>query len=280
MNSYGAYSNSPYKSTKHSTYFPVYDKLFSRFIGKAITFVEIGVLNGGSLFMWREFLGPNARIIGIDLNPDAKRWENDGFEIYIGSQSDPTFWHNFFSAVGPVDLVLDDGGHTFEQQIITAESVVPFINDGGLLVVEDTHTSYLSEFSGPSSRSFVSYAKNCVDGINHRFGKLAEKKPSEGVIYSLQFFESFVVFDINRQLCELPSVRTGNRGESIGAEDFRYADSPLIERLTNTSEQLLSQKKSSFRQALGRFLKDTLSGRIMRLVNYRRNRSLRRYFRY
>ena len=93
--SYRAYKKSPYKSIKHSSYFPVYDHLFCPYIGKEITFVEIGILGGGSLFMWREFFGENARIIGIDLNPEAKRWEKEGFEIYIGSQSDPHFWEHF-----------------------------------------------------------------------------------------------------------------------------------------------------------------------------------------
>lgn len=73
--SYQAYLKSPYKSIKHSTYFEVYDELFSRYRGKEITFVEIGVLGGGSLFMWREFLGPEAKIIGVDMNPNARKWE-------------------------------------------------------------------------------------------------------------------------------------------------------------------------------------------------------------
>ena len=55
--SFKAYSNSPYRSIKHSTYFQVYDRIFSKYQGKEITFVEIGILDGGSLFMWREFFG-------------------------------------------------------------------------------------------------------------------------------------------------------------------------------------------------------------------------------
>ena len=43
----------------------------------------------------RDFFGEEARIIGIDLNPSAKKWEKDGFEIFIGSQSDTNFWNNF-----------------------------------------------------------------------------------------------------------------------------------------------------------------------------------------
>ena len=59
--SYKAYKKSPYKSIKHSSYFPVYDHLFGSYIGKEITFVEIGILGGGSLYMWREFFGKKAR---------------------------------------------------------------------------------------------------------------------------------------------------------------------------------------------------------------------------
>ena len=71
--SYKAFIKSPYKSIKHSSYFEVYDELFSKYRNKEITFVEIGVLNGGSLFMWRNFFGSRAKIIGIDLNPVAKK---------------------------------------------------------------------------------------------------------------------------------------------------------------------------------------------------------------
>ena len=74
---YKAYIASPHRSIKHTTYFQVYEQLFKPYRNKKITFVEVGVLDGGSLFMWRKFFGKKARIIGIDLNPEAKKWEKD-----------------------------------------------------------------------------------------------------------------------------------------------------------------------------------------------------------
>ena len=138
---YKSYIKSPYRSLKHSTYFDSYDHFFSRYRNQNITFIEIGVLGGGSLFMWRNYFGPEARIIGIDLNPNAKKWEEHGFEIYIGSQSDIKFWEEFTKKVGLIDLVLDDGGHTYEQQIITTECLLSSMNDAGIILVEDTQTS-------------------------------------------------------------------------------------------------------------------------------------------
>ncbi len=52
LESYKSYMASKYLSIKHSSYFHVYDEVFGKYRGRPITFVEIGVLNGGSLFMW------------------------------------------------------------------------------------------------------------------------------------------------------------------------------------------------------------------------------------
>ena len=45
--------------------------------------------------MWREYLGPKAKIIGVDIDPECKALEADGFEIWIGDQGDPKFWEKF-----------------------------------------------------------------------------------------------------------------------------------------------------------------------------------------
>jgi hypothetical protein len=227
--SYLAYKKSPYKSIKHTTYFEVYDALFSPYRGKNITFVEIGVLSGGSLFMWKNFFGPNARIIGIDLNPNAKKWEAHGFEIYIGSQSDENFWSDFIDSVGPIDLVLDDGGHTYEQQIITTKMLLSNINDKGMLVVEDTHTSYMSGF-GPKKYSFIQYTKNMIDLINHRFGEFNSIN-SDNMVWSIRVYESIVAFEINKSALKLKSAPTLNGGSDDHAEDFRYDDDDTIKNL-------------------------------------------------
>lgn len=224
------YKEGKYLTIKHDSYFQVYEELFERYVGKDITFVEIGVLNGGSLFMWRDYFGPKAKIIGIDLNPAAKKWEKEGFQIFIGSQSLPLFWDQFFAEVGKVDVVLDDGGHTNYQQIMTADKCIPHINDGGMLVVEDVHTSYFREFGNPNRWSFINFSKRLVDAINARFPQVKDVKNTYGSkVYSISFYESIVCMHVNAKKCFTSSPVTNN-GISADAKDFRYKGT-LIEFL-------------------------------------------------
>ena len=119
--------------------------------------VEIGVKDGGSLFIWKK-LFPHAKIIGIDLNLECKKFEKDGFIIEIGDQSSREFWKDFFYKHQNVDIIIDDGGHTNTQQISTAISCIPFIKDGGILITEDVMCSYFFNFGNPSKYSFINYS--------------------------------------------------------------------------------------------------------------------------
>jgi hypothetical protein len=272
---YRCYKRSKYLSVKHSSYFHVYEELLTKYRGKNFTFVEIGVLNGGSLFMWRDFFGPGARIIGIDLNPDAKKWEKDNFEIFVGSQSDENFWDQLFLSVGDVDVVLDDGGHTNEQQIITAEKCFPHIKDGGMLIVEDTHTSYMTKFGNPSKYSFINYCKTFIDSINSRSPSVMVSNNSlNEVVCSVEVFESIVCFRVDRTKCFASSL-TSNEGISSNARDFRNQGSLLQESEDFLRRRLRFLSVDGIVRRSGAYV-----ARLMFSVRAKlRSRKLRKYFR-
>ena len=56
-----SFKASPKYTIKWSNYFEIYEKLFKKFLNQKLTFVEIGVGNGGSLFMWKNFFGNKAK---------------------------------------------------------------------------------------------------------------------------------------------------------------------------------------------------------------------------
>jgi hypothetical protein len=216
------FNDTKFFSGKWENYFPIYEEIFSKYKNKNIKFVEIGVFSGGSLFMWKKFFGPKAKIIGIDLNPDSLKLKKYGFEIEIGDQSNENFWSFFFKKHGNIDIVLDDGGHTNFQQIVTANACIPKINDGGLFVCEDTPTSYLkSKFYNPSKYSFINYCKKKVDDIHSRILNIIPNKISlSKYIFSINFYESIVCFQINRKLCKKNKMVTNNK-YSFNPTDYR-----------------------------------------------------------
>ena len=67
MKTYDLFIQSEKYSTKWEKYFDVYDSVFEKYRDKKITFVEVGVFNGGSLEIWKKYFHPESRIIGIDL---------------------------------------------------------------------------------------------------------------------------------------------------------------------------------------------------------------------
>ncbi len=225
-----SWKNSPYPSIKITSYFPAYVELFGHLVNKECTFIETGVLDGGSLFMWRNWLGPKARIIGLDLNPEAVKWRDSGFEIFIGDQGNPDFWKETLNEIGSFDALLDDGGHQSFQQIVTTIEAIKFANSNCVIAIEDTFTSFMKDFAAHGSFSFLEYAKDATDILlGKSFGMYGNRFPnkinSEAVndfknVYSIQFYNGIVAFHLNQYYSQIPElVRNKPSG---GASDFRY----------------------------------------------------------
>ena len=153
---------------KWSHYPDIYHRHFAAFRGKAVTVVEFGVSYGGSAQMWREYFGPRARLYGIDINPKCKQWERPWFQVFIGDQADRQFLREIAREIGPIDILMDDGGHKPPEQIATFEELYPLVKPGGVYLVEDLHTNYMPSWGGGYARpdTFVEYVKRLTDQLN------------------------------------------------------------------------------------------------------------------
>ena len=149
-------------------YFNIYHRHLAAFRDKEITLVEFGVFHGGSLQMWKHYFGPKARIIGVDIAPRCKSLEEEQVEIYIGDQEDRGFLQELRSEIGPIHIVIDDGGHMMGQLITTFEEMFPAIQTPGVYLAEDLHTSYWDDYGGGLKRpgTFIEYSKNLIDELN------------------------------------------------------------------------------------------------------------------
>jgi limonene-1,2-epoxide hydrolase len=185
---------------KWEHYFDVYHRHFSRFRGRPMTIVEFGVFHGGSLQMWRDYFGPQARVVGVDVNPRLQDLGEPGIEIVIGDQSDRRFLRELAQRVGPIDILLDDGGHTMAQQIATVEEMYGAVKPEGVLLVEDTHTSYWRDYGGGlrARTTFMEFAKHLVDELNawhSRDPQSFAPGPFTRSARSMHFYDSMVVIE-------------------------------------------------------------------------------------
>lgn len=167
---------------KWSHYFELYERHFSKFLNKDVNILEVGIYSGGSLGMWRSYFGPQSHIYGVDIESACRSYENDYTTIFIGDQSDRSFWQNFRRNTPPIDILIDDGGHTPEQQRITLEEMLPHLRCGGVYFCEDVTRKW---------NDFTAYATSLVDALNN-WGELNEIQKS---IHSIHFYPYCVVIE-------------------------------------------------------------------------------------
>ena len=194
------YGNREHLIHKWLHYFDIYHRHFEKFRNKQITVLEFGVFHGGSLQMWKHYFGRKARIIGVDINPECKKLTEDQVEIYIGSQEDPVFLKKLAKKIGPIDVVIDDGGHTVEQQLTTFDAIYSSVRPGGVYLVEDLHTNYWGEYGGGLRKqgTFIEHAKELTDQLNAWHSRDAESLQVDEftrTTQSMHFYDSIIVFE-------------------------------------------------------------------------------------
>lgn len=184
-------------------YFEAYDQHFKRYRGKEVTILEIGVFQGGSLQMWRDYFGPQAKIYGVDIEPKCKELEEEGIEIFIGSQSDREFLRKLKTQIPKVDILIEDGGHMMEQQIVTFEELFDHVKDDGVYLCEDLHSSYWLTFGGGHKRksSFIEYSKNFIDWLHAYHSEQRSLQVSEFTrsVKSIHYYDSIIVLEKGRR---------------------------------------------------------------------------------
>jgi hypothetical protein len=194
---------------KWEQYLHIYNKCLVPYIlkNKPVNLLEIGILNGGSIELWKEFLPEGSKITGIDINPEcAKLKFSDDMRIVIGNACDKKFLNENFGRE-KFDIIIDDGSHICSDVINTFEGLFDKLADGGLFIIEDLHTSYWDKCGGGLFRknSTMEYFKRLADSVNFDHvrkvplfmpGREIEKmKFFNRHIASLTFYDSVIIIE-------------------------------------------------------------------------------------
>lgn len=182
-------------------YLPLYHRYMQRFRGTGLRFLEIGVQNGGSTRMWRQYFGEEAVLFGVDIDPRCAKLDGICASIRIGSQGDAGFLRSVVDEMGGVDIVLDDGSHDSVHMRQSLETLFPLLSDGGLYVIEDVHCSYWPAFSGGYRQpgSIVERTKEIVDDLHHWYHRRRPRiAATAGKVTGVHYHDSMIVLEKDR----------------------------------------------------------------------------------
>jgi len=120
-----------------------YDTLLQPLRKRGKKVLELGLLNGASLALWREYF-PRADIFGVDIEPE--RWKKfagklDRCTVLVGSETDQAFMAGVAKR-GPFDLIVDDASHDPLLQRQAFNALWPAVRQYGFYVIEDTFRGY------------------------------------------------------------------------------------------------------------------------------------------
>jgi cephalosporin hydroxylase len=190
-------------------YFEIYHRHFAQFRGRSPVIVEIGVSHGGSLQMWHDYFGPGAQVVGVDVDPRCKQFEDENTTILIGDQADRGFLAEVRERVSHIDILIDDGGHSMLQQIATFEELYPHVQPHGIYLCEDVHTSFIARWGGGYRRegTFLEYSKALIDRLHAWYSEDPTRFNVDSLTkstFALHFYDSVLV--IEKRPIEQPEV--------------------------------------------------------------------------
>ncbi|CAJ0888434.1 hypothetical protein AMST5_03877 [freshwater sediment metagenome] len=196
------FSNKGEVINKWLHYFSIYDEVMTPYIGTGVRMLEIGVFRGGSLKLWRNFLGKDAIIFGVDVNPECAVHDSHHGKVRIGSQDDPKFLESVVAEMGGVDIVIDDGSHIASHQRISFDVLFPLLSEGGIYIIEDLHTSYWPSWEGGLRRrgTAIEFLKIKIDEMHKHYFEIGSNEEAKMTsIECIQFFDSIAVVRKRKQ---------------------------------------------------------------------------------
>jgi cephalosporin hydroxylase len=135
----------------------VYPRHFEELRDKPINLLEMGILGGGSLRMWRDYF-PNAKVYGLDIEKH-RCFTEDRIECFHGDQADLALLEKITNEI-EFDIIIDDAGHDPKDTKTAFDFLFSRLTAGGMYIIEDLWIHYEKETGEPRKYSFVQYMKD------------------------------------------------------------------------------------------------------------------------
>ncbi len=129
-------------------YLKRYERRFAPLCQSPIALLELGVNQGGSLLMWRDYFA-QGQIAGLDVRPVALDDSSGRVHIYQGAQQDLKLLNRIAREVAPqgFDIIIDDCAHLGELSRASFRHLFArHLKPGGIYILEDWGTGFWPEW--------------------------------------------------------------------------------------------------------------------------------------
>lgn len=210
-----------------------YDSLFSGKREENLTIAELGILQGASLLMWREYF-PNAQIVGFEYDANLihafqqNYWDRQIALGYLDVRDSLSIKNAFQSTNKQYDLIIDDTTHQFEDQLRVIENAHSYLKPGGMLIIEDIFKSfneqdYIDRLK-PILHQFQDYYFISMDHKNRYSGNWNNDK-----LFVLVKAGGEPIFKNKKKMTIItPSIRPENLKKVRSSINFNYVDEWII----------------------------------------------------
>ena len=159
MDKYGSDKGPRKGDSLHHTYTPVYHELFKGMTDRALNVFELGLGTnntnflsnmgpngrpGASLRAWRDYF-PHSSIFGADIDKGVL-FEEDRIRTAYCDQTNPAVVRSMWESLPDMDIIIDDGLHTFEANVTFFENSIHKLKPTGTFVIEDIHNINIERF--------------------------------------------------------------------------------------------------------------------------------------
>jgi len=210
-----------------------YEGLFKNKKDEPLNIAELGILDGGSLLMWKEYF-TNSEIYGFEYNIELinnfkQNFNNDRINIFNIDVTNEYSIENAFSELNILyDIIIEDTTHQFEDQIRVIENTYKYLKPGGILIIEDifksyNETDYINRLTS-ILENFQDYYFIELDHVN----KISTGWDNDKLFVLIKCGSEPIFKNTNKLTIITPSYRIDNLLELKKSINFDYIDEWII----------------------------------------------------
>lgn len=156
------------KGSNYHNYTEIYARYFAPLKDQPIKLLEIGIYKGSSVKLWEKYF-PFGELNFVDITFDHVEYFSKKSHYFLANQESPEELQKVVAKTGgEFDIIIDDGGHTMNQQIVSFRTLFPYVKSGGIYIIEDLHTSYWREYGGGGrGLTTIHFLKTLIDDLNY-----------------------------------------------------------------------------------------------------------------